>query len=122
MPAQLADSCLPPCCRASRGQYTLRPKLQAVVDSILGLAGSVTGLIDNAMALVDYGAIHPLYLQAKGFICCDVVNNVFGDLWLSMLCAGAMSVVLIISMILYIRRLDELPSKRQAGFPKAAHL
>ena len=94
------------------GQYTLRSKLQAVVDGIQGLAGNVTMEIDTAMDLIDYADIHPIYLQAKSFICCDTVSNMFGNLWLSLFISGAMSIVLIMSMFAYIKRLDELPSRR----------
>ena len=94
------------------GQYTLRYKLQAVVDSILGLAGNVTMEMNTAEDLVDYAGIHPIYLQAKSFICCKTVSNMFGDLWLSLFIASAMSIVLILSVFAYIKRLDELPARR----------
>ena len=68
--------------------------------------------ITTAMDLVDYAAIHPIYLQAKSFICCDTVSSMFGDLWLSVFAASVMSIVLIMSMFAYIKRLDELPSRR----------
>ncbi len=106
------DGPLWPLLQGVTGQYTLRYKLQAVVDGILGLAGNVTSEINTAMDLVDYAGIHPLYLQAKSFICCDAVSNMFGDLWLSMFVAGVMSLVLIMSMFAYIKRLDELPARR----------
>ena len=106
------DDPLWPLLQGVTGQYTLRYKLQEVVDGILGLAGNVTSEMNTAMDLVDYAAIHPLYLQVKSFICCAAVSNMFGDLWLSMFVAGVMSLVLIMSMFAYIKRLDELPARR----------
>lgn len=55
--------------------------------------------------------MHPLYLTTKELACCDVVD-VVGNLWLAMFMAGWFGAALVVAMICYIRRLDELPSKR----------
>ena len=91
--------------------YILKPKMLAVVSNITDLATTLQLRINTGVSVVDYDALHPLYLQVKEFVCCKTVD-MFGNLWLSMFWAGIMSIILLLAMCCYIRRLDELPNKR----------
>ncbi|KAL0048626.1 hypothetical protein WJX82_007262 [Trebouxia sp. C0006] len=96
------------------GSYTLRYKLQDEVDDIQDLGQKLFADVDAVHGLVEFQNVHPIYLGAKQLACCDVVDLV-GNLWLSMFMAGWFSVVLVVAMFCYIRRLDELPRKRCCG-------
>lgn len=48
-----------------QGQFMLRTKLIAVVDSVITVSGAVEHDLTSAEALASYESIHPLYLQAK---------------------------------------------------------
>ena len=93
------------------GAYTLRYKLQDEVNDVSALGVLLFSDLAALQTLVEFENVHPLYLGAKQLACCDVVDLV-GNLWLSMFMAGWFSVVLVVAMFCYIRRLDELPRKR----------
>ena len=52
-----------------QGQFVLRAKLTAVVDSVISVSGTVEHDLTSAEALASYESIHPLYLQAKARSC-----------------------------------------------------
>ena len=54
------------CCwmQTLQGQFVLRAKLAAVVDSVITVSGAVERDLTSAEALASYESIHPLYLQA----------------------------------------------------------
>ena len=47
-----------------QGQFVLRAKLSAVVDSVITVSGAIERDLTSAEALASYESIHPLYLQA----------------------------------------------------------
>lgn len=93
------------------GQYTLRYKMQDQMNAISALGQILIADVNDIYNLVTYQGVHPLYLDVKELVCCKAVDFV-GNLWLSMFCAGCFSVVLVVAMMCYIRRLDALPKKR----------
>lgn len=93
------------------GTYTLRYKLQAEMDAISALGWKLLSDVNSVHSLVVFQTVHPLYIEVKSLACCKAVDTV-GNLWLSMFCAGWFSVLLVVAMMCYIRRLDELPKKK----------
>ena len=87
--------------------------MQAEMDAISALGSQLYNDVNTVHGLVVYQSVHPLYITSKELVCCKAVDAV-GNLWLSMFCAGWFSVVLVVAMMCYIRRLDELPRKRSA--------
>lgn len=81
------------------------------MDAILALGWQLFNSVNTVHSLVVFQSVHPLYHEVKELACCKAVDTV-GNLWLSMFCAGWFSVVLVVVMMCYIRRLDELPRKR----------
>ncbi|KAK9815948.1 hypothetical protein WJX72_012476 [[Myrmecia] bisecta] len=96
------------------GSYNVRPKLQAVIDSLIMLSVTVQGHIGNVMTLVSYDSIHPIYIQAKTLVCCDAID-MLGNLWMCMFATAVLATILILTMFTYIRTLDRLPDKACCG-------
>ena len=99
------------CVLALTGSYTLRYKMLNQVSAIYGLGQLLMDDVKAVQGMVQFDKVHPLYLSTKELACCDVVD-VVGNLWLAMFMAGWFSAALMVAMNCYIRRLDELPSKR----------
>ena len=93
------------------GTYTLRYKMLDQVDAMYGLQRLLVADVKAVQGLVQFEQVHPLYLSTKKLACCDVVDTV-GNLWLAMFMAGWFAAALMVAMMCYIRRLDELPKKR----------
>lgn len=93
------------------GAYTLRYKMQNEMSDIYDLGQLLIADVSGVHALVEFENVHPLYLSTKELVCCDVVD-VVGNLWLAMFMAGWFAAALVLAMMCYIRRLDELPRKR----------
>lgn len=81
------------------------------VNALYSLGQLLLEDVKSVQEQVQFEKVHPLYVSTKELACCDVVD-VVGNLWLAMFIAGWFSAALIVAMICYIRRLDELPSKR----------
>ncbi len=60
-PRVTVSLCFP---QSLRGQFVLRAKLTAVVDSVMTVSGAVERDLTSAETLASYESIHPLYLQA----------------------------------------------------------
>ena len=88
--------------------------MQNEMDAIEALGQTLVADLNAVHTLVIFQSVHPLYLDVKGLACCKAVDFV-GNLWLSMFCAGWFSLVLVLAMMCYIRRLDMLPKKRYAS-------
>lgn len=93
------------------GSYTLRYKMQNEMTDIYDLGQLLIADVNGVQEMVQFENVHPLYLSTKQLACCDVVD-VVGNLWLAMFMAGWFAAALMLAMMCYIRRLDELPSKR----------
>ncbi|BDA48981.1 hypothetical protein COCOBI_13-0910 [Coccomyxa sp. Obi] len=100
--------------QAIEGAYTLQSKLLSVVDGVSDISNEVTQRLQDTESLASYDTIHPLYIQAKTFLCCSGVN-MMGDLWVSMFASGSISVILLIFMFVYISNLDKLPPRACCG-------
>ncbi|CAL8463863.1 g3398 [Coccomyxa elongata] len=100
--------------QAIEGAYTLQSKLLAVVDGVSGISDNVTQRLRSTESLASYDTIHPLYIQAKSFLCCSGVN-MMGNLWVSMFASGSISIILLIFMLVYIGNLDKLPPRACCG-------
>lgn len=93
------------------GSYTLRYKMLDQVNAMYGLQRLLLADVEAVQRQVQFEQVHPLYLSTKELACCNVVD-VVGNLWLAMFMAGWFAAALMVAMMCYIRRLDELPKKR----------
>ncbi|KAL3142107.1 hypothetical protein ABBQ32_004725 [Trebouxia sp. C0010 RCD-2024] len=96
------------------GSYTLRYKMLDQVNAMYGLQRLLLADVEAVQRQVQFEQVHPLYLSTKELACCNVVD-VVGNLWLAMFMAGWFAAALMVAMMCYIRRLDELPKKRCCG-------
>jgi len=54
--------------------------------------------------------VHPLYLEVKGLVCCELANLI-GDLWLALLLASIFAVATAAAVFAFVAQLDALPQR-----------
>jgi hypothetical protein len=92
--------------------YQLRPLLAGLVDAAIAASYGVEQGINDLLNSVDYDQVNPIYMGAKQYPCCRVLDFV-GGVWTGLIIVGSFVFVSCILSCVLIGWFDATPGQQQ---------
>ncbi|MEW5301040.1 MAG: hypothetical protein WDW36_003923 [Sanguina aurantia] len=84
------------------------------INVIASLTASILGTFGATVELLDQSQVLPVYIAAKGYVCCTAMND-FSYLWTGLTFTAWLFMILSWCCMVYLHRLDKLPQSGCCG-------